>query len=132
MNIQKTKDVYFYFSLYTHKSRANCYNKLKNKLLWNISRDKEEYFIELASHKYCICPRGNGIDTHRIWEALYLNVIPIVIESDFINIHNLPIIILKNWDELDINNLQNNFNNQENSKLTMDYYKNILNKIYKE
>jgi hypothetical protein len=29
-------------------------------------------------YKYVICPRGNGIDTHRVWEALYLGVVPVV------------------------------------------------------
>jgi hypothetical protein len=129
MNIPKTKDIYFYFNLKTHISRINCFNKLKNKLIWNTYKNKEDYFIELASHKYSICPRGNGIDTHRIWESLYLNVIPIIIENDFINIYNLPIIILKNWDELDINNLSNSFINQQNDKLTINYYKKILNTI---
>jgi hypothetical protein len=132
LGIEKTKDVYFYFNLKTpktYKFRIDCYNKLKDKLTWNSSKSKENYFIELASHKYSICPRGNGLDTHRIWESLYLNVIPIVIESDFNNIQNLPIIVLKDWSDFNIDNLQTKFINQENNKLTVNYYESIINKI---
>ena len=125
MKIEKTKDTYFYFNLNTHHSRNNCYNKLKDKLEWNTSRSKEEYFIELAKHKYAICPRGNGIDTHRLWECLYLDVIPIVIKNDFPNIDNLPIIILNDWDEYKSFNLI--FKNQLIEKLTLNYYDEIIN-----
>lgn len=38
----------------------------------------ERYKEELLDHKFILCPRGNGIDTHRMWEALYCGVIPIV------------------------------------------------------
>jgi hypothetical protein len=126
LNIQKTKNIYFFFNLNTHHTRHVCFNKLKSKLEWNTKLDKENYFKELALHKYAICPRGNGLDTHRIWECLYLNVIPIVIESDFINIDNLPIIILKDWDQLDKLYEIKSFNSQKSSKLTLNYYKKII------
>jgi hypothetical protein len=123
LNIPKTKEIYFYFNLQTHTSRQICYDKLKDKLEWNIKRNKEDYFKELASHKYAICPRGNGLDTHRIWECLYLDVIPIVIETDFINIDNLPIIVLKDWSNL---NLTDSFKNINLNKLTIKYYYDVL------
>lgn len=128
--ILKTKFIYFYFNQNTHPSRKECYNKLINKLEWNTSKSKIEYFIEIASHKYAICPRGNGLDTHRIWECLYLNTIPIVVKSDFPNIINLPIIILNSWSELDINNIDNIFIDQKISKITTTYYSNIINQLY--
>jgi hypothetical protein len=130
MRIPKTKNIYFYFNLNTHITRNICYNKLiSNPLLeWNIKRNKEDYFKELASHKYAICPRGNGLDTHRIWECLYLDVIPIMIEDDSVKIDNLPIIILKDWDELlnDSKEILKEFKNQELNKLTLNYYKSII------
>ena len=130
MNIKKSKDIYFYFNMDTHSSRYNCYNILKNKLEWNVNRNKVEYFIELSKHKYAICPRGNGIDTHRIWECLYLNVIPIVLKEDNIKIDNLPIIFIDKWEDIDnINFLNIQFKNQELNKITINYYKNILEKF---
>ena len=32
----------------------------------------------MAEHKFVVAPRGNGWDTHRLWEALYLGCVPIV------------------------------------------------------
>jgi len=123
MKIKKTKDIYFYFNLDTCPARHECYNQLKDKLIWNTKKNKEEYFLELASHRYAICPRGNGLDTHRIWECLYLDVIPIIISNDDIKINNLPIIVLKSWSEL---TTINTFSNLQNEKLTITYYNKII------
>ena len=30
------------------------------------------YYKKVAEHKFVLSPRGNGLDTHRLWEALYL------------------------------------------------------------
>ena len=52
---------------------------------------------------FVICPEGNGIDTHRVWEALYLRSIPIIQKnqiSNFLIKANLPIMILNNWSDL--------------------------------
>jgi hypothetical protein len=125
-DIKKEKNIYFMFSLHTNFSRQECYDKLKNKLQWNVKLSKEDYFIELKKHKYAICPRGNGLDTHRIWECLYLDVIPIMLKKDYVGIDNLPIVYLNDWDELDVNNINNTFKNIKYSKITFDYYKNKI------
>ena len=36
------------------------------------------YYGRVAAHRYVAAPRGNGLDTHRLWEALYLGCVPIV------------------------------------------------------
>ncbi len=56
-------------------------------------------FLEaIYHHKFVFAPRGNGIDTHRLWEALYLRTIPIVRfcvgMEDFAD---LPILFVKEW-----------------------------------
>lgn len=38
----------------------------------------EKFWSEIAASKFTICPKGNGEDSHRIWEALYLGSIPVV------------------------------------------------------
>jgi hypothetical protein len=41
----------------------------------------ENYIDNIYNHKFVICPEGNGIDTHRFWESLYLGVIPVIINN---------------------------------------------------
>jgi hypothetical protein len=51
-----------------------------------------------------LCPAGNGVDTHRLWEVLYLKRIPITIKVGDYKIYKLyeklPIIILENESDL--------------------------------
>ena len=52
---------------------------------------------------FVVCPEGNGIDTHRMWEALYLKTIPIMKKnmiSKFIKKANIPVLILDKWSDL--------------------------------
>lgn len=42
---------------------------------------KQAYLRNLFSHRFVLCPPGNGEDTHRMWEALYCGAIPVVRES---------------------------------------------------
>ena len=44
------------------------------------------YYLNLKKSKFCICPEGNGPDCHRLWESLYLDVIPICKRSIFFEI----------------------------------------------
>jgi hypothetical protein len=47
------------------------------------------------------CPRGNGLDTHRIWEAIYLGAIPVVLNSDrFAALEGWPILFIEDWNEI--------------------------------
>jgi len=125
-DIKKEKNIYFFFSFGTHPTRINCYNALKDKIAYNNKKSKEEYFIELKKHKFAICPRGNGLDTHRLWECFYLDVIPIMIQSDIVNIDNLPIIVLNSWDDFNEERIYKEFTNIKNSKICMSYYKSLI------
>jgi hypothetical protein len=66
---------------------------------------------QISHAVYLTDPEGNGIDCHRFWEALYLKCVPIVLNSPFIDILNnmgIPMLILNDWYELDINTLDYN------------------------
>jgi hypothetical protein len=51
-----------------------------------------------------LCPIGNGIDTHRVWEVLYAGRVPIVIKAGDYAIYELysqlPIVILEDIHDL--------------------------------
>jgi len=105
----KTRKVYFNFKIATNiDKRQICYDSLKDKLEWIQDVEPLNNFVRLKDFEFCVCPEGNGVDTHRLWECFYLKVVPIVIKSPFTNIlinQGLPIYILENWGDLDINKL---------------------------
>ena len=61
-----------------------------------------EYKKRLDDHKFILCPRGNGIDTHRLWECLYHGIIPIVENSVHYKkcLKDLPAIIVDSFEEV--------------------------------
>jgi len=100
----KTNDILFSFNLYTnYLKRQPAFEALQNNLDFQIFSNPEEYFENLKRTKFVISPEGNGSDTHRIWEALILNTLPIMIKTSFTkNLQELgvPGIYLNSWEEL--------------------------------
>lgn len=57
----------------------------------------------LLNHKFTICPAGAGIDTHRFYESIMFNSLPLVIKthSNFDLIYQLfPCHVLSEWEDL--------------------------------
>ena len=108
-SIEKTKEIYFNFSVNTNPSKRNkCRADIMGKgIKWNKDLSYREYLIELKRHKYAICPEGNGIDTHRFWECLYMDTIPICLKNRITEHYKkyFPIILLDKWKDLDVNEL---------------------------
>jgi len=100
----KSKYIYFNFNINTNLiKRTACYEDLKNKINWLNNVNPVENLYRLKEYKFCICPEGNGVDTHRLWECLYLKVVPIVIKTPFTKIlvkYNIPLVILNTWNDL--------------------------------
>jgi hypothetical protein len=68
---------------------------------------KEDLAIRLQEHLFVVAPAGNGVDTHRLWEATLNGAVPIV-HNDFneIWLTCLPFVQLNNWSELSESRLQ--------------------------
>ena len=57
-----------------------------------------EYEILLQQHDFIFCPEGNGPDTHRLWETLYMGKIPIVKSALWNrNFRDLPIMFVDSF-----------------------------------
>jgi hypothetical protein len=55
----------------------------------------------LLPYKFWISPRGNGLDCHRTWEALYMGSIPVVRSSFMDSLYEgLPVLIVNEWTEV--------------------------------
>lgn len=100
--IEKHKLVYVNVSP-THPARANALDIARQFPGATIESGVtfEQFIAGLALHKFCLCPRGNGIDSHRFWEALYLDCIPVIVKTDWISAYSeFPVLLLNSWDEL--------------------------------
>lgn len=52
-------------------------------------------------YPFWLSPRGNGLDCHRTWEALYLDIIPIVWNNSLnVIFEDLPVLIINDYKEL--------------------------------
>jgi len=126
IGLNKNKKVYFNFCITTNREKRQiCFDSLKNKIEWLDNIDSYKNLQRLHEYQFCICPEGNGCDTHRIWEALYLKTVPIVIKSNFTKIlqkNNIPILILENWNDFDINKLDYYSFDLSNIKIKMDEF----------
>lgn len=106
----KPKHIYFNFNINTNSAKRNeCYNIIKSKNIPNLpNMDYMNYLKILLSYKFAICPEGNGIDTHRFWECLYLKVIPICLKNYVTQYYSklFPILLLDDWNNIDEHSLQ--------------------------
>jgi|FAXJ01.1.fsa_nt_gi hypothetical protein len=84
--------------LYKHLESKPWVTTIKNPNIFNF----DEYIFNIHRHKFVACPSGNGIDTHRTWESLYLDSIPIE-KKNFNNAFwaDLPICFVNNWEDID-------------------------------
>lgn len=136
-NQTKKRLCYCNFSMHTTHLRPALWNTCKNKkfiecetpLQNTPTYDNITYFYnKVAQSKFTICPPGNGIDTYRMWETLYLNSIPVVIKSPFTShfTGKLPILEIENYDIL-----TEEFLHQQYSKIQSHQYNmNMLNRNY--
>jgi hypothetical protein len=94
--------------------RYPIYETLKDKecIIWLPNQNREEFWKSLNDNMFVICPFGNGLDTHRIWEVLCLGRIPIVEKNILNKVYDLlPIIELENWNDITTEFLLEKFNN---------------------
>jgi hypothetical protein len=103
-SLRKDRLIYANFNINTnYKQRSYCLKFIPDEYIENNISFKT-YLDHTAQSYFSICPLGNGIDSHRIWESLYLRTVPIV--EDTYNIRylqrsfNLPMILVNDWKEL--------------------------------
>jgi hypothetical protein len=66
------------------------------------------FLDEIMRHRFVLCPPGNGVDTHRMWEVLLAGAIPVVLRSQAITpFESLPILFVDDYREVTQEFLQN-------------------------
>ena len=111
----KPNNIYMNFTVNTNFiKRQLCLNIMLTYNIPNVpNTDYYNYLKLLSTYKFAICPEGNGIDTHRFWECLYLKTIPICLKNTVTLYYSklFPIILLDKWDDLNLDTLNDNFYN---------------------
>jgi len=105
---------------YTHQERQRAYNMLTNKpFITDLNKDSNkygstqsrllgrvpvEYNYEMTARAvYAISPRGCGEATHRFFEAIYLDCIPVVKRTNtvFDRLYALyPCLVVDDWNQV--------------------------------
>lgn len=94
-------EVYMNFSIGTnvHK-RKECADALAEDLrvVQREGLSVPEYYMDLCRSKFVLCPEGTGIDTHRVYEALYCGATPVVLRNSLSHLYEkLPVCIVDKW-----------------------------------
>lgn len=84
---------------------------MTKKFIENVKGLPDNYYNVIGKYKFVICPEGNGIDTHRLWETLYSKGIPIVEYNELMEkkLQGLPILWTKDYSELTANYLEQEY-----------------------
>lgn len=67
-----------------------------------------KYFKLVRNYRFILCLEGNGFDTHRLWEALYLECFPVVLNSPWsqeIKRMGIPILIVDKLSDVTLETL---------------------------
>ena len=90
----------------THPIRSEIREKFsgghKGVSLLTERYEPQEYSKIASDYKFVGAVRGNGVDTHRLWETLYRGSIPLIQTDDWakgLRGLNLPLIEIARWEE---------------------------------
>lgn len=60
--------------------------------------NNEGFLQKILRHRFVLCPPGNGVDTHRMWEVMLAGAIPVVLKSQAMEpFRGLPILFVEDY-----------------------------------
>ena len=99
--------------------------------------DYTNFLLNLARHKFVLCPRGNAIDCHRNWEVLYMNRVPVMKRDEYLEVlfKDYPVLFVDKYSDitkyllLENEHLFQQAERMDLKGLTLhDFFDNIINK----
>ena len=87
----------------THLSRDNINKVFANSQIADFGQKMnfDKYLEKINDYKFILCPRGNGLDTHRFCETLLMGSIPIIEKNGLSDLlEKFPCIIVNNFSEI--------------------------------
>ncbi len=137
-DMEKTGLLYLNFTPRTHWSRLPLYERFLNAEWATMEPGHNgigylNYVQKIKRHKFVLCPDGNGMDTHRTWETLYLGSYPVVerhvFTEEFAKL--LPILVVDHWGEVTEQYLDSVYKDFASREWNMDalkigYWENLI------
>jgi hypothetical protein len=94
-------EIYANFTMTTNPSaRSDCFQAFNgdHRLVTRTALSVPEYYLDLCHSKFVLCPEGTGIDTHRVYEALFCGATPVVLHGPLDRLYErLPVCIVNSW-----------------------------------
>ncbi len=124
----KIEKLYVNFEVNTNfNERYKLIKFFKNKSWAIVETNKlslDNYLHNLNKYKYILCPPGNGLDTHRMWETLYAESIPVINNNyTYSAASNLATFKIDNFFKLSIKNLNEyQYKTISKNQLNIDYW----------
>jgi hypothetical protein len=126
----------------THPIRAKMFEACRNEegiLMrikgWTPKVDDDEFsfFFDVTTHsKFCLCPRGYGLNSFRLYESMQLGAIPVIITDDLY----LPWSDELNWSDFSVliseNDIKNIVSILKERESEMPIIKDKIQQIYKK
>ena len=97
--------------------------------------DNNKYHQSLKEATFVLCPWGNGVDTHRLWESLYSGSIPVTKQhATYKSVKDLPILFVDDYEDITYELLEQFLNNLDINKLNIEklnlnYWINEINSV---
>jgi len=114
----------------THPDRA-AFTALKRGDITDVGGISPADFPALLRRaKFVLCPRGNGIDTHRFWETLVCGAVPVVVENEWARqvqrvLGNVPMLEVpaRDLDSFVLPSCVPNLDSWDRAPLFLDYWR---------
>lgn len=103
-NEDRTIEIYQNFTCVTNSDKRNkCARVFESdpRVVERQGVSVEEYYTDLCRSKFVLCPEGNGIDTHRVYESLLCGATPVVLRNSLSHLYEkLPVCIVDKWTDI--------------------------------
>jgi len=83
--------------------RVNIGSLFKDKLWATVTHlPYQQYLNEMKKHKFVLCPSGNGIESARNWETLYMRRVPVFKDHPYLRemFKDFPALFVNEWEDV--------------------------------
>ena len=89
----------------SHVERVGLKGMFRDEDWSNVDEQRIDYYhflLNLANHKFILCPRGNAIDCHRNWEVLYMRRVTVMKRDEYLEVlfKDYPVLFVDKYSDI--------------------------------